>query len=106
MSGSHQPPVHTGSHDLPVSPALEAFMAAGWAATPLPADQRVAAYQATPARRFRLGAAFPGERIVVPAGQLKVRSNDCDYRFRPHSGYAWLTGTRERPTSQTMTLSP
>ncbi|WP_326800484.1 hypothetical protein OG946_29565 [Streptomyces sp. NBC_01808] len=23
---------------------------------------------------------------------LKVRSHDCDYRFRPHSGYAWLTG--------------
>ena len=35
---------------------------------------------------------FKGERLVIPAGPLKVRSNDCDYRFRPHSGFAHLTG--------------
>ncbi len=35
---------------------------------------------------------FTGERLVIPAGPLKVRSNDTDYRFRPHSGFAHLTG--------------
>lgn len=46
----------------------------------------------TPARRDAVSAAFPGERLVVPAGGLKVRSNDTDYRFRPHSAFAHLTG--------------
>lgn len=48
--------------------------------------------QFTPARRDAVSAAFPGERLVVPAGGLKVRSNDTDYRFRPHTAFAHLTG--------------
>ncbi|MBX9247044.1 aminopeptidase P family protein, partial [Actinotalea ferrariae] len=44
------------------------------------------------ARRARLSALFPGERLVVPAGPLRTRSNDTDYRFRPHSAFAHLTG--------------
>jgi Xaa-Pro aminopeptidase len=31
-------------------------------------------------------------RIVAPAGEYKVRSNDTDYRFRPTSDFAYLTG--------------
>ncbi|WP_435299505.1 aminopeptidase P family protein [Timonella sp. A28] len=46
----------------------------------------------TVARREALSAHFPGERLVVPAGGLKVRSNDTDYRFRPHTAFAHLTG--------------
>lgn len=86
------PRLHTGSHDRPVSPELSRFMADGWAASPLSGSARVASHAVTPARRARLSAQFPGERLIVPAGELKVRSNDCDYRFRPHSAYAWLTG--------------
>lgn len=84
--------LHTGSHDLPVSPALEEFMLAGWADSEqhdLPVDD-VAGW--AEARRARLHARFPGERLVVPAGGYKQRSNDQNYRFRPHSAYAWLTG--------------
>ncbi|MFI5531045.1 aminopeptidase P family protein [Kitasatospora sp. NPDC051853] len=100
-------PLNTGSHDLPVSPALDAFMGTGWAATPLPATDRVNGYAFMPARRARLAAAFPGERLVVPAGQLKVRSNDCDYRFRPHSAYAWLTGlTGEEQVGHVLVVEP
>ncbi|MFJ8042203.1 aminopeptidase P family protein [Kitasatospora sp. NPDC096147] len=100
-------PLNTGSHDLPVSPALDAFMGTGWAATPLPATDRVAGHDFMPARRARLAAAFPGERLVVPAGQLKVRSNDCDYRFRPHSAYAWLTGlTGEEQVGHVLVVEP
>ena len=100
-------PYRTGSHDLPVSPALESFMGSGWAATPLPADRRVPAHGLTGARRARLAAAFPGERLIVPAGQLKVRSNDCDFRFRPHSGYAWLTGlTGEEQVGHVLVVEP
>ncbi|GAA2732038.1 aminopeptidase P family protein [Actinocorallia aurantiaca] len=81
----------TGSHDLPVPAALAEFFKHGWADTntslaPLPAS----AYAAK--RRAAVSARFPGERLVLPAGGLKVRSNDCDYAFRPHTAFAHLTG--------------
>ncbi|MGR8008156.1 aminopeptidase P family protein [Streptomyces hypolithicus] len=99
--------LNTGSHDLPVSAELDAFMGTGWAATPLPADSRVPGHDRTPARRAKLSARFPGERLVVPAGQLMVRSNDCDYRFRPHSAYAWLTSlTGEDQVGHVLVMEP
>ncbi|GAA1218729.1 aminopeptidase P family protein [Kitasatospora nipponensis] len=101
------PALNTGSHDLPVSAALEAFMGTAWAPSPLAATDRVPAHDVTPARRAALSAAFPGERLIVPAGTLKVRSNDCDYRFRPHSAYTWLTGlTGEDQVGHVLVLEP
>ncbi|GHH61933.1 Xaa-Pro aminopeptidase 1 [Streptosporangium violaceochromogenes] len=87
--------LNTGSHDLPVSDALAAFMRTGWAdthrddLTALP----LAAYTAK--RRAALAARFPGERLIIPSGTLKVRSNDTDYRFRAHSAFTYLTGDQE-----------
>jgi Xaa-Pro aminopeptidase len=84
--------LNTGSHDLPVTEKLAAFMMTGWADTenhglaPLP----VAPF--AKARRERLSAQYPGKRIVIPAGTLKVRSNDTDYRFRPNTAFAYFTG--------------
>jgi Xaa-Pro aminopeptidase len=76
----------------PDSDAFKAFMAGQWspAADELPAEAPVAAHAAR--RRRAVSDRFPGERIVVPAGPYKVRSNDTDYRYRPHSGFAHLTG--------------
>lgn len=67
-------------------------MASSWAAdtSELPGNDAVAPFAA--ARRAAVSARFPGERLVIPAGPRKVRSNDTDYRFRPHSGFAHLTG--------------
>ncbi|MEW2529649.1 aminopeptidase P family protein [Streptomyces sp. NPDC047071] len=97
----------TVSHDLPVSPEFERFMAGGWAPSPLPGDLRLTAADVTPGRRARLGARFPGERLIIPAGELRVRSNDCDHRFRPHSAYAWLTGlTGEEQAGHVLVLEP
>lgn len=84
--------IRTVSHDLPESPEFASAMARDWAPSPLPDDIRLPAADLTPARRARLSARFPGERLIVPAGELRVRTNDCDHRFRPHSAYAWLTG--------------
>ncbi|MFG2621988.1 aminopeptidase P family protein [Streptomyces sp. NPDC048507] len=99
--------LNTGSHDRPVSAELSRFMAGNWAATPLPAAGRVPAYALTPARRARLSARFPGERLLIPAGELTVRSNDADFRFRPHSAYAWLTGlTGEDQAGHVLALEP
>lgn len=32
---------------------------------------------------------------VVPTGGLRTRNNDCEYRFRPHSDFWYLTGFAE-----------
>ncbi|GGK96272.1 Xaa-Pro aminopeptidase 1 [Sphaerisporangium melleum] len=87
--------LNTGSHDLPISEALAAFMTGGWADTSRPdlAPLPFAAYTAK--RRAALAQRFPGERLVIPSGTLKVRSNDADHRFRPHSAFAYLTGGQE-----------
>lgn len=101
------PRLTTGSHDLPVSTELATSMRSGWAATPLPTDARIPARAVTPARRARLSARFPGERLLIPAGELKVRSNDCDHRFRPHSAYAWLSGlTGEDQPGHVLVMEP
>ncbi|MDQ1128190.1 aminopeptidase P family protein [Microbacterium sp. SORGH_AS_0888] len=64
----------------------------GWAPRPdeAVAPREQAAYTAR--RRAAVSAAFPGRRLVVPAGELKVRSNDTDYPFRAHSAFSHLTG--------------
>lgn len=82
--------VNNRSH-RPNSRAFRDFVAEGWDRTPLNAEA-LAAAGFTPERRAKVSAAFPGERLVIPAGGLKVRSNDTDYRFRAHSAFIHLTG--------------
>ncbi|MDQ0613357.1 Xaa-Pro aminopeptidase [Microbacterium sp. W4I4] len=64
----------------------------GWADRPesMPAPRAQAEFAA--ARRAKVSAAFPGKRLVVPAGSFKQRSNDTDYPFRAHSAFLHLTG--------------
>ena len=58
-------------------------------------------------RRAQASAALPGERLVVPAGVLRTRSNDTDYRFRPHSAFAHLTGLgTDREPDAVLVLEP
>jgi Xaa-Pro aminopeptidase len=75
-----------------VSEELKAGMRTGWADTEQtdlePGEQ--AAYAAK--RRKALSARFPGDRLLIPSGRLKTRSNDTDYPFRPASDYAYLAG--------------
>lgn len=46
--------------------------------------------------RAALSTLFPRERLVVPSGNLKIRSNVAHYPFRPYSGYVRLTGDQAR----------
>ncbi len=64
----------------------------GWAPRPeaMPPRREVAEWAAR--RRAAVSHAFPGARLVIPAGSLKQRSNDTDYPFRAHSAFAHLTG--------------
>ena len=83
----------TTSYDLPVSEPLRQLMRTGWAAPDQSrhsARSEVAEFAAI--RRQKLSTAFPGLRLVIPAGVFKVRNNDCDYRFRANTAFVHLTG--------------
>jgi Xaa-Pro aminopeptidase len=67
-------------------------MARGWKERQPQELVAATAVQLSSDRRARLAAKFPGDRLVIPAGELKVRSNDVTYLFRPHSAFAHLTG--------------
>ncbi len=87
-----QAPPEVEHRQRPSSPAFRKFIASGWEARPeqQPSPLIAAAFAAV--RRDRVAATLPGERLVLPAGEFRVRSNDTDYRFRPHSAFAHLTG--------------
>ncbi|MCG5212527.1 aminopeptidase P family protein [Streptosporangium soli] len=93
MSGKNA--LNTGSHDLPVSDALVAFMETGWAEAAPASGSTLPGAAWAARRRATLAARFPGERLVIPSGGLKTRSNDSDYRFRAHSAFVHLTGAQE-----------
>ncbi|MFH8394157.1 aminopeptidase P family protein [Streptomyces sp. NPDC018036] len=75
-----------------VSDELAESMKSGWADTELRGLAPIAQAEYTAARRAALSARFPGERLVIPAGNLKTRSNDTEYPFRASVEYAYLTG--------------
>ncbi len=83
----------TESHDPAVPEAYLQFMRQGWDDREREvATDSVAAPAA--ARRDRLAEAFPGERLVLPGGGFKVRSNDTDYRFRVDTAHVYYSGNQ------------
>ncbi|SEC52468.1 Xaa-Pro aminopeptidase [Paramicrobacterium humi] len=76
----------------PSSSTFQEYIGSQWAgrADELPAARESAGYARR--RRDAVSAAFAGKRLVIPAGSLQVRSNDCDYPFRAHSAFSHLTG--------------
>ncbi len=85
--------LHTESHDPAVPAAYSAFRREGWGARELDLPPHpIAAYAA--ARRQKLAEAFPGERLVLPAGGFKVRAYDTDYRFRPDTAHTYFCGNQ------------
>jgi len=83
----------TESHDPAVPEAYSAFMRQGWGDRDLdlPPHPIIGPAQA---RRAKLAEAFPGERLVIPAGTFKVRANDTDYRFRAETAHTYLCGNQ------------
>jgi Xaa-Pro aminopeptidase len=81
-------------HDQAPSEKYAEFMRSGW----LPSDYEnlepleVVTYAF--ARRQVLSQAFPGLRLVMPAGPYKVRSFDTDFQYRPHSAFAYYSGVQ------------
>ena len=106
-AGTTEPTPKDEHRERPSSPAFRKFIADGWTprATGLPDPLVTVPYAA--ARRERLVELLPGERLVIPAGEFRVRSNDTDYRFRPHSAFAHLTGLgTDREPDSVLILEP
>lgn len=83
--------VENRSH-RPTSQAFRDFMASNWGPRTDAGVQRSPVADYLPARHKAAGAPFKEDRLVIPAGSLKTRSNDTDYRFRAHSAFAHLSG--------------
>ncbi|HEY7042599.1 MAG TPA: aminopeptidase P N-terminal domain-containing protein, partial [Nocardioidaceae bacterium] len=89
MSDRFQP----ATYPVPASDALVEFMRTGWSdEDDVVARLDVASWAEQ--RRAKLVERFPGERIIVPAGPLKPRANDTDYRFRAETAHVYLTGNQ------------
>ncbi|MDR0783604.1 MAG: aminopeptidase P family protein [Propionibacteriaceae bacterium] len=80
---------------IPYSQAFREFIPLDWAPESSAPVAALPASAYTPARRQSLQDLFPLDRLVIPAGGYKVRSNDTDYRFRPHAAFAHLSGLGE-----------
>ncbi|MGL5811590.1 MAG: aminopeptidase P family protein [Nocardioides sp.] len=78
-------------HDPAVPEAYARFMSTGWGdiALDLPPHPATALLSG---RRDRLAALYPDERLVLPAGTYRTRSNDTSYRFRPDTAHTYLSG--------------
>ena len=79
-------------HDVKTPDALAEFMSRGWLPTPLKGVTPIESLSFFVSRREKLSKQYQGIRLIIPSGGLKVRSNDTDFRFRPHSEFIWLTG--------------
>lgn len=73
---------------------LDDFLRGGWAETAIEAARLPVAAEAA-RRRERLVARFPGEVLVFPAGEHKVRNFDMRYRFRPDTAHTYFSGNQE-----------
>lgn len=76
----------------PFSRAFVEFIPTGWAPYDSTVPEQLDSVPSATAHRDALAARFPGERLVIPAGTLVRRNNDCDYPFRPNSAFAYYSG--------------
>jgi Xaa-Pro aminopeptidase len=74
--------------------AFAQFMRKGWRDRPVTVMPRLELANYAK-RRLWLSVGFPGETVVVPSGNEKVRANDIDFPFRPGSDFVYLTGDHD-----------
>ena len=81
-------------HDQGPSTIFSEFMKSGWAESELTELEPLEVVTYAYSRRQVLSAAYPGIRLVLPAGELKVRAGDTDYNYRPDSAFAYYSGVQ------------
>jgi Xaa-Pro aminopeptidase len=92
MNQAEEPDKAATRSRTPHSKEFLDYISSGWAEN---APAKVAVDKAAPfakARRKSVAAEFPGKVLVIEAGAPKTRSNDTEYRYRPHAAFAHLTG--------------
>ena len=105
MSSDQQPVLP--NRQVPFSAAFKEFICTDWEPYSDELPTAIPATAHTPGRRDRISAMYPGERIVIPAGGLRVRTNDTDFRYRAHSAFAHLTGLgTDREPDSVLVLEP
>jgi Xaa-Pro aminopeptidase len=92
MADAQPPRATTNRSTTPLSETFKTYISDNWAERTdvAPAPREQAPFAA--ARRLALSHNYVGKRLIVPAGAAKVRTNDTDYAYRPHSAFAHLTG--------------
>ena len=81
-------------HDQGLSLVFSEFMKGGWAESELTELEPLEVVTYAYSRRQVLSAAYQGIRLVIPAGELKVRAGDTDYNYRPDSAFAYYSGVQ------------
>lgn len=76
----------------PISEAFRDFIQTGWAQRRPPLPATITHASLVHARRRALSSRFASTALVLPAGDVRQRSNDTDYPFRPHSAFTYYTG--------------
>ncbi|GAA2181720.1 aminopeptidase P family protein [Brooklawnia cerclae] len=95
------------NRQVPFSEEFKQFICKDWAPYDPELPTALPGAVAAASHRRRLSQRYPGQRLIVPAGGLKVRNNDCDFRFRPHSAFTWLTGLgTDREPDAVLVLEP
>ena len=75
-------------------PAFREFMGQGWELGAPEAPVVPGAAEAAAAHRRLLSSLFPGKSLLLASGTAPTRNDDNQYRFRPDSGFVWLTGSQ------------
>ena len=81
-------------HDQAPSEMFADFMKTGWTPSDLKDLEPLEVVTYAFSRRQVLSEAFKGVRLVLPAGGFKVRANDTDYNYRPHSAFVYYSGVQ------------
>lgn len=82
----------TNRSRTPNSAEFMAYIGSNWADRDASLPEQAPAAVFAAKRRQAVTDAFSGKLVLIEAGGLKTRSNDTDYRFRPHAAFAHLTG--------------
>lgn len=101
MTSSDQDKGETRSR-TPDSQEFQDFISSGWADAKSQKMQLDKVAPFAKARRLAVAKEFSGQVIVIEAGAPKTRSNDTEYRYRPHSAFAHLTGWGSRTVADSV----
>lgn len=101
MTASDQGQGETRSR-TPHSQEFLDFISSGWATNSSPKSQPDKVSPFAKRRRLALATEFPGKVLVIEAGAPKTRSNDTEYRYRPHAAFSHLTGWGSRTVADSV----